>query len=202
MVHVNSDVNDDVSTTKRALRTRLQAARSSLSPSTRERADALLCAHAVTLAAGQRIAAYAPLPSEPGGPGWLSALAGAAEELWLPISGADGQLTWACYDGDAPLEPGALGIAEPSGPRRGSEILAELDLILVPALAVDRRGIRLGKGAGFYDRALTHAESVRTVAVVFADEVLDLVPGLPHDVPVDAALTPAGVEPLGGIPGH
>ncbi|MFZ0875798.1 MAG: 5-formyltetrahydrofolate cyclo-ligase, partial [Pseudonocardiaceae bacterium] len=71
-------------------------------------------------------------------------------------------------------------------------------LVLVPALAVDRTGVRLGRGGGHYDRTLPLATpGTPLVAIVRDDEVLAALPAQPHDVPVTAALTPArGLIPL------
>jgi 5-formyltetrahydrofolate cyclo-ligase len=71
---------------------------------------------------------------------------------------------------------------------------------VVPALAVDHRGARLGRGGGYYDRALSHARPDATlVAVLFDDELVDHLPAEPHDRPVDAVVTPsAGWQAVGG----
>ena len=72
-------------------------------------------------------------------------------------------------------------------------------VVLVPALAVDRRGVRLGRGAGFYDRSLTLARpDTPLIAVVRDDELLDRLPAEPHDVRMTHALTPQkGLVDLG-----
>ena len=83
--------------------------------------------------------------------------------------------------------------AQPDGKALGSEALAGADLILIPALAASEDGTRLGQGGGWYDRTLPHrAPSAPIVAVVFDDEVLagGRIPREPHDVPVDAIITP------------
>ena len=68
-------------------------------------------------------------------------------------------------------------------------------LAIIPALAVDAKGIRLGKGKGFYDRALLKFEPTPPiVAVVFDSEILNQVPAEAHDQPVDAAVTPTGIK--------
>jgi 5-formyltetrahydrofolate cyclo-ligase len=79
----------------------------------------------------------------------------------------------------------------------GPEALAEADLVLIPALAVDRSGTRLGQGGGWYDRVLGFVTSETPIlAVVFSDEILpaDTLPREPHDLPVSGALTPNGLE--------
>jgi 5-formyltetrahydrofolate cyclo-ligase len=87
---------------------------------------------------------------------------------------------------------------EPTGPPLGITVIATAVLVLVPALAVDRRGIRLGRGGGHYDRTLPLARSgTPLVAIVRDDEVLASLPAEPHDFPVTAALTPGrGLLPL------
>ncbi|EEI17546.1 5-formyltetrahydrofolate cyclo-ligase [Corynebacterium lipophiloflavum] len=142
---------------------------------------------------GGNAAAYHPLASEPGGASFVAALAEACRALFLPISLADGVLGWTPYT--AALVPGALGISEPSGARFNSAVLRSCSAIVVPALAVDRSGMRLGKGAGYYDRALAGLE-VPTVAVVYARELVDAVPHAPHDIPVDAVITEEGILEL------
>ncbi len=78
----------------------------------------------------------------------------------------------------------------PDGPPLGLDAITDAGVILVPALAVDRSGHRLGRGGGSYDRALTRVRPGQTVlAVVHDDEVLDAVPVGPHDRIVDGALT-------------
>ena len=128
----------------------------------------------------QRVASYVPLPHEPGTaprPGWL-----------LPVLLPDGDLDWAAYDGR--LEPGPCGLQQPVGRRLGREALASCDLVLVPALLVDRAGFRLGRGGGSYDRALGRATG-RTLALVDDGELVEQLPAEPHDVAVHAAVTPS-----------
>jgi 5-formyltetrahydrofolate cyclo-ligase len=102
-------------------------------------------------------------------------------------------LEWAVgMDG---LVQGSFGLLEPPGPFLGPTALADVSLMLVPALAVDGRGHRLGKGGGYYDRLLsTLARTVRLVAVVYDDEVLGEVPVEAHDRPVDGVLTESGLR--------
>jgi 5-formyltetrahydrofolate cyclo-ligase len=65
--------------------------------------------------------------------------------------------------------------------------------VLVPALAVDRSGRRLGRGGGSFDRALCRVDRSRTLALVYDDEVLDEIPAEPHDCRVGGILTPSGL---------
>jgi 5-formyltetrahydrofolate cyclo-ligase len=89
------------------------------------------------------------------------------------------------------LRVGPFGRYEPIGPRLGCAAIATAVLVLVPALAVDLHGVRLGRGGGYYDRTLPlAAPGTPLVAIVRDDEVLASLPVQPHDVPVSAALTP------------
>lgn len=174
-------------TTKSELRRELVARRKKLTKSQRERANAMLIDAALAqLAPRSTVAAYYPVGSEPGGPDFVPALAAAVDRLYLPISLSDGQLAWTAYTGE--MAPGAYGIPEPVGPRLDSSVLRECDVIFVPALAISPDGVRLGKGAGYYDRALANLSGVRLVGMVYEHELRDDVPGDPHDVPVNKIL--------------
>lgn len=140
-------------------------------------------------ARGSNIAAYNPLGSEPGPADFAARLAAAARTLFLPISLPAGVLAWAQFG--AADAAGALGISEPGGPRYTSNVLRSCGLVVAPALAVDRQGMRLGKGAGYYDRALAGLD-VPVAAVVYGWEVVDAVPHDAHDQAVNAVITPKG----------
>src|SRR5699024_12464206 len=87
--------------------------------------------------------------------------------------------------------PTCRGLLEPVGHRHGQDAPARVDALLCPALAVDRQGMRLGRGAGCYDRALAHkGPHTPAIALVYDDEFVDELPRDPHDVPVDAVATP------------
>lgn len=107
-------------------------------------------------------------------------------EVILPVSNPDGSLSWVSFEGAT--QTGIFGFAEPIGE---TAELSVADLIFIPALAVDKSGQRLGKGKGYYDRALAYLEDVAPViAVVFDDEIIDEVPTEDHDHPVDAVVSP------------
>jgi 5-formyltetrahydrofolate cyclo-ligase len=112
----------------------------------------------------------------------------------LPVVQPDLDLDWAAFTGADALERTKHGLLEPAGPRLGLDGIATADVVLVPALAVDGDGRRLGQGGGCYDRALRRvAPTVPVLAVVFPDEVTtDPLPDEPHDRRVDGALIPPG----------
>ena len=177
---------------KATLRTSGLARRAARSP--RERADAAdaladALAAAPELRAAGTVAAYVPLAEEPGAGRLPAALPG---RVLLPVVPARGrELSWAVAAGD--LVPGRFGLLEPGGPRLPAGALAEADVVVVPALAVAADGTRLGRGGGYYDRALAHARpGAVLVAVVFDDELVAELPAGPHDRRVDAVVTPSG----------
>ncbi|MGH3630279.1 MAG: 5-formyltetrahydrofolate cyclo-ligase, partial [Sciscionella sp.] len=115
----------------------------------------------------------------------------------LPVVRRD-ELDWARYAGPTALTRGPWGLIEPAGPRLGEAALARAGVIVVPAMAVDRDGLRLGKGRGFYDRSLGHRDpAALLVAMVRDPEVVQALPGEAHDVAMHAVLTPlAGLRAL------
>nr|MDT0658214.1 5-formyltetrahydrofolate cyclo-ligase [Micromonospora sp. DSM 115978] len=124
--------------------------------------------------------------------------------LLLPVLRADLDLDWAEYAGPDSLVPAGRGMREPTGARLGRWAIARAQLVVVPALAVDRSGIRLGRGGGSYDRALARVSPAALVVAVLHDgELVDHLPARPHDRPVHAVVTPnGGFQPVGpGWPG-
>ncbi|MGE3288327.1 MAG: 5-formyltetrahydrofolate cyclo-ligase [Pseudonocardia sp.] len=151
-------------------------------------------------AAGRPVCAYMPVGTEPAWAEGLDALRAAGHEVLLPIVPVlPGPLDWARYDGPDTLGPGPIGLREPTGPRLGVEAVARARLVLVPGLAVDRSGVRLGQGAGYYDMTLSLAAPDAFLVVVLNDEELvESLPGEPHDHRVHAALlADAGLVALG-----
>ncbi|MGY1844933.1 5-formyltetrahydrofolate cyclo-ligase [Modestobacter sp. SYSU DS0875] len=143
------------------------------------------------LTGSRTIAAYAPEPVEPGAPLLPAALDQLDARVLLPVVPAVGhELQWAVHTEQ--LVVGRFGLSEPVGPRFGPAELAAADVVVVPALAVSRAGVRLGRGGGYYDRALRHARpDALLVALVFDDELVDHLPAEPHDQPVSAVVTPS-----------
>ncbi len=153
---------------------------------------------------GDTVCAYVPVGSEPGSPAILDALVAAGARVLLPVAREDDAgvplpLSWAEYRGE--LIAARFGLREPPGPWLPAEAIRAAAMVVIPALAVDRAGVRLGRGAGFYDRSLGLAEpAALLIAVVRDDEVVDHVPGESHDVPMTHALTPArGLVRLGQL---
>ena len=176
---------------KRELRRRLSAARRAVPAVVREAEAAALAAARLPLVAPGTVCAYWPVGAEPGSPALLDGLVCRGCRVLLPVVGDPGPLDWAEYTGMGSLRVGPFGLYEPIGPRLGCAAIATAVLVLVPSLAVDQHGVRLGRGGGYYDRTLPlAAPGTPLVAIVRDDEVLASLPVQPHDVPVSAALTP------------
>jgi 5-formyltetrahydrofolate cyclo-ligase len=153
--------------------------------------DALLVRPEVEMAAS--VAAYVSIGTEPETRSLLFALWKRGTYVLLPRLLPDGDLDWASYEGPDSLEPGPHGLLEPTEPPRGTAAIAAADVVIVPALAVDRTGMRLGRGGGSYDRALARVgPGILTVSLVYDSEVVDEVPTGPHDQRVRAVVTPSG----------
>lgn len=105
------------------------------------------------------------------------------------------------FDADAKLRRNAFGILEPDVRKAQRIAVRQLDLILVPLVAVDSRGARLGSGAGFYDRRLHHLQSDRPwrrpklIGVAYEFQRLQQLELQPWDVPLDAVITDLGYYP-------
>lgn len=176
----------DLPSEKRAARALIRAGRRARAD-TQTAKERMQCAQALTDAFAQRLqarpgppgvlAAFVPLETEPPAEQLAEWAATNGWQVIVPRMMPDKDLTWAGLDADADLGPGAIATAQ---------------VIVLPALAVDRLGMRLGQGGGSYDRALTRRRAgCWTVAVVFDDELALRVPQEAHDLPVDAVLTPS-----------
>jgi 5-formyltetrahydrofolate cyclo-ligase len=186
---------------KISLRDRLLTARRrrsllELGEAARGLAEHLLATPEVRRAA--TVAAYVSIGQEPGTGPLVEALRAAGRHVLLPVLLPDNDLDWARYTGPDDLVPARRGVLEPPGPTLGPDAVASADAVLVPALAVDRTGLRLGRGGGSYDRALARVPVGTFVcALLFDGELVDAVPAAPHDRRVTAVATPSGVSRVG-----
>jgi 5-formyltetrahydrofolate cyclo-ligase len=183
-----------VTADKARWRARIRAARRARDPELRARDAASLTATALDLAArvDGPICAFLPVDVEPWSAAGVEALRAAGHEVLLPVvAQRRAPLDWARYTGPGGLVPAPFGLREPAGPRLGPDAVGRARLVLLPALAVDRRGVRLGQGGGFYDRTLPLAAAgVPLVAVLGEGELVDALPVAPYDRRVTAALLP------------
>ncbi|MER7462933.1 5-formyltetrahydrofolate cyclo-ligase [Streptomyces sp. NPDC097981] len=189
---------------KARLRRELLAERRSLSAESLRTSALALSRSALELpelADAHTVAAYVSVGSEPGTRDLLDALRTAGKRVLLPVLLPDNDLDWAGYEGPDSLaeaaHPGKIRLLEPAGPRLGPEAVTGADAVLLPGLAVDGRGMRLGRGGGSYDRVLARlarsGAHPALVVLLYDEEVVARVPEEPHDHPVQAVATPSGV---------
>jgi 5-formyltetrahydrofolate cyclo-ligase len=188
-----------------ALRRKMRTLRRALTP--RERAlaarrFALIAKRVHLLRPGQRIALYLPF----GGEADTSALIELARSrhciVHLPVitNHRTHRMRFARFERGAELRRNRYGISEPK-PDAGFVRVQHLDLIVVPLVAVDARGARLGSGAGFYDRCLRHLRSARRwrrprlIGLAYEFQRVPSIAAHPWDVPVDAVLTEVALHP-------
>lgn len=180
---------------KESLRAEILARRSMRGAGDNAGAGSALAAHCLglnALARAERVAAYVSMPSEPATHELIDGLMDRGCDVIIPITRDDGTLDWVVWERDAVTSRSALGTTEPDGERVGPHALRDCDLIFVPALAVDQHGYRLGRGGGYYDRALADVRTT-TAALLFDEEIVPELPHQVHDVRVDMAICPTGV---------
>jgi 5-formyltetrahydrofolate cyclo-ligase len=183
---------------KAALRDRLLAARRSVADDVRAAEARSLAEHLdAAVSSDSTVCAYVPVGGEPGSITMLDLLLRRTGRVLLPITRTTAgdspvALQWGEYR-PGHLVAARFGLLEPAEPWLPATALGEASVVLVPALAVDRAGVRLGRGRGFYDRTLVHRNPrARLIAVIRDEELLDELPHEPHDVPMTHALTPGG----------
>ncbi|KUM94475.1 5-formyltetrahydrofolate cyclo-ligase [Streptomyces cellostaticus] len=158
------------------------------------------------LARAHTVAAYVSVGREPGTLVLLDALRARGMHVLLPALLPDNDLDWGEYAGPDSLarvqHGGKMALFEPSGERLGPDAVTGADVVLLPGLAVDARGMRLGRGGGSYDRVLARLESAGArpalVVLLYDAEVVARVPAEAHDRPVHAVVTPSGVRRFAG----
>ncbi|MEU2669689.1 5-formyltetrahydrofolate cyclo-ligase [Streptomyces sp. NPDC007164] len=183
---------------KALLRRELLAARRLLTREDVENAAVVLSRRASDLpelSGARTVAAYVSVGTEPGTRALLDALRARGVRVLLPVLLADNDLDWAPYEGAGHLVRAGRGLLEPDAEPLGREAVLEADAVLLPGLAVDARGMRLGRGGGSYDRVLARLAAAGAhpalIVLLYDDEVVAQVPEEPHDHPVDVVVTPA-----------
>lgn len=175
---------------KKKLRQRFRARRQKLGHDEASRASKAVCRRlrdATLFHSVQSVAGYAPLGREIDVGAFLRQCIKQGVEVSLPrVMGSQEMVFCPIEDWDE-LEPGAFGIDEPCGPATSSE---NIEVFLVPGLAFDSRGHRLGFGKGYYDRALPAPGNALAVGVGYHWQFVDdELPAAPHDRPMDVVVT-------------
>jgi 5-formyltetrahydrofolate cyclo-ligase len=203
------DDSGTIESLKRQVRRDLLAVRAAMADDELDQAGAALTRHALALpelAAARTVAAYVSVGHEPGTRPLLAALRARGARVLLPVLLPDDDLDWGEYRGAEELveaeHPGRIRLYEPTGERLGPGAVTEADVVLLPGLAADPRGVRMGRGGGSYDRALARLAGVVPgpvlVVLLYGHELVDRLPDEPHDQPVHAAVTPQGVRRFTG----
>ena len=188
--------SDETGTAERkaALRRQIVTARAGMAAAERDAAGREIRDHVLSLpevAAAGTIAAYYSAGTEPATRSLVYALWKRGSYVVLPLLLPDGDLDWASYEGPDSLVPGPRGLLQPGEPPRGIETVSRADVVLVPAVAVDGAGYRLGRGGGSYDRALARVgEQVPVIALLYDAELVAQVPAAAHDQRVRAVARP------------
>lgn len=187
---------DDPDVQKRILRAELRERRQNMPAQERELATEGLTARLKELveSVGARsLSCYLSMPSEPDTRPFVNWAEARGIRVLFPVSREDGLLDWTVgEDEDETL--GLYGIPEPVGELLGPMAINDVDLILVPAAAIDATGMRLGWGRGYFDKTLGSMEKCPPVyAIVFDGEFVEQVPREVHDQAVNGVVTPTRI---------
>jgi 5-formyltetrahydrofolate cyclo-ligase len=188
-------MSNDVEHAKRALRAELRERRQLLSEAQREAAASALGDRLDDLvdALGVRsLSCYLSTTTEPGTREFVRRAVRRGIRVLLPVTRSDGLLDWAVAGDDDEITEGLHGLPEPAGEVLGPIAVNDVDLMIVPAAAVDRTGMRMGWGRGYFDKTIGSMEKCPPVyAVVYDSEILDSLPREVHDQPVNGVVTPS-----------
>lgn len=188
---------EDIEHVKQALRADLRQRRHMLSPIQQEHAEESLTEqlwNLVDATGATSISCYLSTTLEPGTRTFVNQAIERGLRVLLPSTRADGLLDWVVATVDGDEADGPLGVPEPVGELLGPIAVDEVDLLLIPAAAVDESGMRLGWGRGYFDKTIGSMQKCPPVyAVIFDSELLDEVPAEPHDQPVSGVVTPTRI---------
>src|ERR1700726_4976328 len=186
--------NSASQTLKVDLRRQALARRDALSAAERAQAAESIAARTfpIALAPGAIVAGFMPMKSEINPLPLMRKLAAAGARLALPVVAGQGQpLTMRAWAFGEPLAAGVWGIREPEP--AAPEVAP--DILIVPLLAFDRAGHRIGYGAGYYDLTISRLRTMKPVTAIgiaFAAQEIAAVPATPRDARLDLVLTERG----------
>ncbi|HOA87366.1 MAG: 5-formyltetrahydrofolate cyclo-ligase [Microbacteriaceae bacterium] len=187
-------MSDDITNDKRALRAELRERRQLLTPAQLAAAEAGITEQLRALLANlgvRSLSCYLSARTEPSTRGFLNWATAEGIRVLLPVTRADGLLDWAVASTDGTETEGLFGLPEPEGELLGPIAVNDVDLMIVPAASIDRSGMRLGWGRGYFDKTLGSMENRPPVyAIVFDTEIVEAVPRELHDQGVTGAVTP------------
>lgn len=188
-------VSTDVDHVKRALRADLRERRQLLSDAQRADAEHALADRLDQLVeqhGARSISCFLSMSTEPGTHEFVDRVVARGIRVLLPISRSDGLLDWSVAVPGGDIAEGMFGLPEPVGELLGPIAVNDVDLMIIPAAAVDATGMRMGWGRGYFDKTIGSMERCPPVyAVIFDSELVDEVPHEVHDQPVSGVVTPS-----------
>jgi 5-formyltetrahydrofolate cyclo-ligase len=191
---------DRIDQAKRALRADLRERRQAMSAAAREAASDGVTRQLLSLIStldATSVSCYLSTGAEPDTHAFVRAAVAQGIRVLLPVTRVDGLLDWAVATEDGDISEGMFGLPEPTGELLGPIAVNDVDLMIIPAASVDRNGMRLGWGRGYFDKTIGSMENCPPVyAVIFDSELVDDVPAEPHDQPVTGVVTPTQTIPL------
>ncbi len=193
------------------LRRRMRTARRALTPHQQRQAAEALVKRLLRLPAvrrARRVALYLPNDGEIDPTGLIAPLHARGTRLALPLLAplGQGRLWFLPWQPGEPLSANRFGIPEPACSRRRRLPDWHLDLVLLPLVAFDANGNRLGMGGGFYDRTFArlasrrHWRRPRLIGIAHHFQQTDALPQQPWDVPLDAVVTDRALHPISRSP--
>lgn len=187
-------MTDTLDQAKRALRAELRERRQLLSDAQREAAGEGIRAQLEALVArlgARSVSCFLSSPTEPGTRGFIRWAMSHGIRVLLPVMREDGLLDWTVASPGGEEVETPLGVPEAVGDLLGPIAVNDVDVMLIPAAAVDRTGMRMGWGRGYFDKTLGSMDRRPPVyAVIYDSELVDSVPRDVHDQPVSGVVTP------------
>lgn len=187
-------MSSDIEQEKRALRADLRERRQLLSDQQRDAAASGITEQLEALVAthdARSVSCFLSTTTEPDTREFIIGAVRRGIRVLLPITRADGLLDWVVADDIDDVTEGMFGVPEPTGEVLGPIAVNDVDLMIIPAAAVDAEGTRLGWGRGYFDKTIGSMENCPPVyAVTYDSEVLDFLPRELHDQPVTGVVTP------------
>ena len=190
-------MSENLVAAKQALRAEIRERRRNITEHERAEATAAITEHLKHLVAARgvkKLSCYLATPSEPETRPFLTWAYDNGIEVLLPVSRDDGLLDWAIANDSPDENIGMYGLPEPTGELVGPIAINGVDLIIVPASAVDKQGVRMGWGRGYFDKTLgSMGKRPPVYAIVFDSEYVDSLPREVHDQPVTGVVTPSAL---------
>jgi 5-formyltetrahydrofolate cyclo-ligase len=188
---------EDLVAAKQALRAEIRERRRAMSEHERAADTAAITEHLTHLVAARgvkKLSCYLATTTEPETRPFLTWAYQNNIEVLLPVTRDDGLLDWAIANDSPDENIGMFGLPEPTGELLGPIAINDVDLIIVPASAVDKKGVRMGWGRGYFDKTLgSMGKRPPVYAIVFDNEYVDSLPREVHDQPVTGVVTPSAL---------